>query len=155
MRGMAEQAKRSMRSLSVSSCSSLSSLPDSVCSMTFLSPHTNHHKGDFEHASGLHTQEGGSQTVAPSTLGKRRRKRNPEKQAQRRKKRQKENPRKRGLSKQERVDKSKLKQATAQAVQSDVPVKIVRSLKVDDKDRVFDLEAVKAKGVTVVPWDGM
>lgn len=93
--------------------------------------------------------------MAPSTLGKRRRKRNPEKQAQRRRKRQKENPRKRGLSKQERVDKSKLKQATAQAVQSDVPVKIVRSLKVDDKDRVFDLEAVKAKGVTVVPWDGM
>lgn len=157
-----------MRSLSASSCSSLSSidtLSGSVCSvssLTPLPPPPNLRMVDFEREAKPDAQAedlprmGVPQDEAPCALGKRRRKRNAEKEAQRRAKRQKENPRKRSRPMGERIDRSKARQAMRQTVQSDKPLrKLFPSRKVDEESEVLDIETVKSKGVTVMPWDGM
>jgi hypothetical protein len=166
LQAMARQARRSMRSLSESSCSSLSSLSTSVSicsatSITYLPPLIDGCAGDLEREGGLENHAGPSfqvqslEITASCTLGKRRREGDPEKERARRSKRQRKNPRKRGRSKFERVAKSKRSQAAGTVVQSEKPFTLVRSLKVEQKLEVFDIEAVKAKKVTVVSWDGM
>jgi hypothetical protein len=122
------------------------------------------------HANGLE-QEGRSESQAGSsssfqlvsfegialcTLGKRRREREPEKEAVRRKKRQKTTPRLRRRTKNERVARSKRRQATGQVVQSHITYdKLLESRKVDQSPAVYDIEAVRSKNVIVVPWDGV
>ena len=183
---MARQARRSMRSLSASSCSSLTSLSTmsgSVCSLsslTSLESFGGFH-GDLERdaETGLLFQVQSPQEEAGHALGKRKRKRNTEKERERQVKRKKANPRKRGRPRKERIDRSKMRQASRQIVQSEVPFLDVMSPKDVDKkgnlrkkaskdtkddmrpkykalgDAVFDLEAVRSQGVTVVPWDGV
>lgn len=163
---MVYQARRSVRSLSESSCSSLSSIgASSICSvssLTSLSSSGEGHTKDFElDVEGEFRPTPSSrmdnlQDEVRSTLGKRRRKRNSEKEGSRRAKRRKANPRKRGRSRKERIDRSKKRQAVKKAVKSDVPLNsLCRSLTVEKTSEVFDIEAVKSKGVTVVSWDGV
>jgi len=168
MEAMARQARRSMRSLSASSCSSLSSLSSisgSVCSISsFTSPspavdpppsNSTQAEAAVTRAEPVYGVEA-SQGEAPSVLGKRRRKRNVDKERQRRAKRQKENPRKRPFSKRERVDMSKVKQGMRRAIPSGVQVEeLSRAGEVGQRDVVFDLETVKSKKVAVVQWDGV
>ena len=183
---MARQARRTMRSLSTSSCSSLTSLcttSGSVCSLSSLTSLGSF--GDFhgdperDTETGLYFQAQSSQGEVGHVLGKRKRKRNTEKERERQVKRKKANPRKRARPRRERIDRSKMRQASRHIVQSEVPfVDILPPKDVDKKgylknkvsektkddtrvkykalgDAVFDLEAVKSQGVTVVPWDGV
>jgi hypothetical protein len=159
---MARQARRSMRSRSASSISSLSSLSTlsaSVCSISSVgsisSPDTqacgSGHEAKAHVVVGLF-----SQGESSSSLGKRKRVRNAEKEGERRSKRQRANPRKRWLSEKERKGRSKLRQGVDRAFQSSIPYqKLCRSRKVKQESKVWDIEAVKAKGVRVVKWDGM
>jgi len=168
MEAVARQARRSMRSLSASSCSSLSSLNSisgSVCSISsFTSPSpavdllpSNSTQAEAavtqaEPVYGVETSQG----EVPCILGKRRRKRNADKERQRQAKRQKENPRKRPFSERERVDMSKMKQGMRRAIPSGVQFeKLSRAGEVGQRDVVFDLATVKSKRVTVVQWDGV
>jgi len=158
LEAMARQARRSLRSLSESSSLSTNSLS----SLTSLSSSGESRAGDFERSERAEVQtqpplQTESRNVeASSVLGKRKRKRNSEKEADRRVKRQRANPRKRGRSKKERIDRSKVRQAMRQAVQSQVLLTELRpDLNVDRRPELFDLEVVKSMGVKVVQWDGM
>jgi hypothetical protein len=99
----------------------------------------------------------GSEATDPPKLGKRRRKRNAKAEAKRRVKRQKANPRKRPLGKEERVNRSKLRQAERGVVWSGISVgEICRTKRIRDVVKgEHDLEAVLNRNFTVVQWDGM
>lgn len=151
------QARRSMRSLSCSSRSSLTSLSSF---------------GDDDAAEGLSPSllYGESQTMpqpqvegsggeglreGPTVLAKRKRKRNPGKEAERRSIRQKRNPRPRLRG--ERLAGSKAKQGAARAVQTHTKVEDMhKSRKMAPDHRGSTLEAVKSrKGMRVIEWDGV
>lgn len=87
-------------------------------------------------------------------MGKRKRKRDPKKEAERRVKRQRANPRKRGRSRKERIGRSKMRQGVRQAVQTDIPYMNLSRAGKPGENAVYDLAAVKSKGITVVSWDG-
>ena len=99
----------------------------------------------------------GSTVLAQVMLGKRRRRRkNPQKESDRRAKRQKANPRKRQGSKRERIDKGKKSQAMKHAVQlNSLSPTLKKTKRVSAKQKVFDLESVKKDNITVLPWDGV
>jgi len=146
---MAHQARRSLRSLSASSCSSLSSVDTLSSSFSDPSP-ASLPPSDAQAGSEA------SQDEAPCVLGKRRRKRNAEKEVQRSAKRRKGNPRNRRRSKKERVDGSKMRQGMRHAVPSSVVFSaLTRSKKIGKGNEVYDIETVKSMGVAVVPWDGV
>lgn len=158
---MARQARRSMRSLSASSLSSLSSLesaPASVCSLSSLTSLSS--ADGLREETGLSTDAGAflrtesPQGGAPSGPGKRKRKRNAEKEATRQAKRRKEDP-KRRRPRKEGVAATKLRQAMRQPAQTDVPFGALRRSMLDKKLPVPDLEAVKSRGLSVLPWDGV
>jgi len=123
----------------------------------------------------------GANSTPASTLGKRRR-RNPQKEAERLAKRQKANPRRRKGSKRERVDKGKARKAVAQAVYSTTEydgLSKCRSFREaggfagqeapsDKRRKTFGgprgsltkedlstLEAVRSEGYRIIQWDGM
>lgn len=51
---------------------------------------------------------------------------------------------------------SKVEQAMGRAIRSEVALGMLSPhTAVEEKRVVFDLETVRSKGVTVVPWDGM
>jgi hypothetical protein len=167
LQAMARQAKRSMRSLSESSCSSLSSLStsESACSVSSsncLQSSADGHANDSEWEGKARGpaepffQAASLEVTASCSLGKRRRRRNPENEGAHQKKRQKTNPRNRRRSKKERVTKSKRGQAIRAAVESEkLFTDLYRSLKVKEGPVVYDIETVKSKDVTVVRWDGV
>lgn len=120
-----------------------------------------------------------AQNIPASTSGKRRR-RNPEKEAERRAKRQKVNPRKRKGTRKERLDRGKVKYAEKQAVHSNkeydnfnrsrsvskhgshpeegAPNKQHQSFdgsKSLSNQAVFTLADMKSRGFEVIEWDGM
>ena len=166
----ARQARRSMRSFSVSSCSSMSSLLSScpsigsMSSLTSLSSSTDGFQKDAVHNGGV----AGLACSSAVRLGKRRRKQNPKKEAERRGRRQGANPRKRKGSKRERIDEGKRRKASSQAVHSSLchttlfPVKNAdpepkakQKLKAKPMQKVYNLEEVKLQGIEVVSWEGM
>ena len=167
----------SLTSLAPSSCSSLSSL-DPLTSSDDNSeddrkpnpkedqplPLLNSPGNDSEDGGESAVEEGrppfsigtSPQSIAPPTLGKRRRKRNSEQGRLRRAQQQKKTPRKRAGSKRERIDRSKVEQAQRQAVDTDQLLEnLVPSLNVSEEEEVFDLETAKSKGCKVIQWDGM
>jgi hypothetical protein len=158
------QARRTMRSLSESSCSSLSSCA-SACSASSLTCVAScgedgaggvRWEGRTKDEPGSLPRTEGREGEASCSLGKRRRKRNPEKEGERAAKRQRANPRKRGRPRKERIGRSKRRQATGQALESHVSFKSLRpSLNVEESLGVFGIEYVKAQGVAVVSWDGV
>lgn len=160
---MARQARRSLRSLSASSCSSLSSIDSLSSSLSgpspaFLPPFTGFHTGSFERGPGFDAQAEPEtlQDETPCILGKRRRKRNTEKEVPRLAKRQKGNPRNRRRSKRERVDANKTRQGMRHAVMSNITFSTLSRSKIISKEhKVYDVETVKSMGVVVVPWDGV
>lgn len=167
---MARQARRSMRSLSASSCSSMSSLLSScpsigsMSSLTSLCSSTDGFQQDVVHNSGV----AGPACSSAVSLGKRRRKQNPEKEAERRGRRQGANPRKRKGSKRERIDEGKRRKASTQTVHSSLchttlfpgknaepEPKAKQKLKDKPMQKVYDLEEVKSQGIEVVSWEGV
>ena len=173
-RTMACQARRtrsssgasssSLSSLTASICSSsLSSLTASICSsssLTSLSYSSDAHAAAVEDEAVPNVrlepsiETNCSQDEAPPTLGKRRRKRNPKKEAQRLAKRAKANPRQSRHS--VRQNRQKFQQAMGQAVQSDLQIdELLPSRKVKPEPKVFELEALKARNFTVLSWDGV
>ena len=167
---MARQARRSMRSSTVSSCSSTSSLLSccpsigSMSSLTSLCSSTDGFQKDVVHNGGV----AGPACSSAVSLGKRRRRQNPEKEAERRGRRQGANPRKRKGSKRERIDNGKRRKASSQTVHSGLshtrlfPVKLAepkqqakQKLKDEPMQKVYELEEVKSQGIEVVSWEGM
>jgi len=160
---MARQARRSLRSLSASSCSSLSSIESLSSALSDLSPASlppfaGFHTDSFERGPGFDAQAEPEtlRDETPCILGKRRRKRNVEKEAPRLAKRQRGNPRNRRRSKKERVDASKMRQGMRHAVRSNIEYSTLSRSKIIGKEhRVYDVETVRSMGVAIVPWDGV
>ena len=156
----ARQARRSSRSLTVSSSSSLSSLTSicsstaSLSSLTSLSSHGDEDLKSPDPHSDVNWERPGSAALPPVILGKRRRNKNREKQNGRQKKRK----RGRRCQKEARFREEKKIEAEGRAVGSTstlVGKKLHPCGEVKWECLVYDLNAIKAKALKVVTWDGV
>lgn len=162
MDAMARQARRSLRSSSLSSLSSLgSSFSSFLDPRSCLTPPPSSEdlpeepspRGDHPQASLIAPQ---IPTAPPPTSGKRKRRKNPEKEKERQAKRQKNNPRKREGTRRERIDAGKIKKAEKEAVRSKKPFSSFNSSQTfDHKKNIFNAGVVLSKGLKLVQWDGM
>ena len=158
---MAQQARRTLRSLSTSSCSSLSSLGSISTSISPPLVGGNSPGGPSQEAEAqCQNLPGPPLQVEPppekvsGTLGKRKRKRNPEKARAAKKRRA--NQRGHDRSKKEGIEISKQRLGKKQAVQTGVEFgSLHREVRMDGSHQGCSMEDLDRAGVKVVPWDGV